>query len=86
MTVITRCDNDDTPLRRTYIQRRLGRERRIVGLTVGIYVAARVLIRPGDCVVVEELTYPPAREAFRVAGAEIVTVGLDANGLKVDEL
>ncbi|WP_321914576.1 PLP-dependent aminotransferase family protein [Paraburkholderia sp. J11-2] len=56
------------------------------GSQMGIYVAARVLIRPGDCVVVEELTYPPAREAFRAAGAEIVTVGLDEDGLKVDEL
>ncbi|WP_322028917.1 PLP-dependent aminotransferase family protein [Paraburkholderia sp. J76] len=56
------------------------------GSQMGIYVAARVLIRPGDCVVVEELTYPPAREAFRAAGAEIITVGLDEEGLKVDEL
>jgi GntR family transcriptional regulator/MocR family aminotransferase len=31
---------------------------------MGIYVAARILIRPGDTVVVEALSYPPARESF----------------------
>jgi GntR family transcriptional regulator/MocR family aminotransferase len=56
------------------------------GSQMGIYVAARVLVRPGDCVVIEALSYPPAREAFRAAGAEIVAVGLDGDGLKVDEL
>lgn len=56
------------------------------GSQMGIYVAARVLVRPGDCVVFEALSYPPAREAFRAAGAEIATVGLDGDGLKVDEL
>ena len=56
------------------------------GSQMGIYVAARVLVRPGDCVVIEALSYPPAREAFRAAGAEIVAVGLDEDGLKVDEL
>ncbi|MEM5315454.1 PLP-dependent aminotransferase family protein [Paraburkholderia sp. JHI869] len=56
------------------------------GSQMGIYVTARILVRPGDCVVMEALSYPPAREAFRAAGAEVVTVGLDEEGLKVDEL
>jgi len=56
------------------------------GSQMGIYVAARVLVRPGDTVVLEELSYPPAREAFRAAGAEVLAVGLDAQGMKVDEL
>lgn len=56
------------------------------GSQMGIYVAARVLVRPGDCVVVETLSYPPAREAFRAAGAEVVSVGLDKEGMKIDEL
>ncbi len=42
------------------------------GSQMGIYVAARVLVRPGDTVVLEELSYPPAREAFRAAGAEVL--------------
>jgi GntR family transcriptional regulator/MocR family aminotransferase len=34
----------------------------------------------------EELSYPPARESFRAAGAEVVSVGLDAQGMQVDDL
>jgi GntR family transcriptional regulator/MocR family aminotransferase len=56
------------------------------GSQMGIYLAARLLVRPGDVVVMEALSYPPAREAFLAAGAEIATVELDAQGLKVDQL
>ena len=42
------------------------------GSQMAIYLASRILIRSGDCVVVDELTYAPAREAFRAAGAEIL--------------
>ena len=51
-----------------------------------IFLIAKTLIVPGDTVVVETLTYPPAREAFRRSGAEIGTVGVDEEGLRVDEL
>ncbi len=56
------------------------------GSQMAIYLAAQILAKPGDTVVVEALSYPPAREAFRATGADIVTVGLDAGGMKVDEL
>jgi GntR family transcriptional regulator/MocR family aminotransferase len=56
------------------------------GSQMGIYLAARVLVRPGDTVVMEALSYPPAREAFLAAGAEIATVEVDSHGLKVDQL
>ncbi len=56
------------------------------GSQMGIYLAARVLAGPGDTVVVERLSYPPAREAFRAAGAEVLSVGLDAHGIRLDEL
>ena len=56
------------------------------GSQMGIYLAARVLAGPGDAVVVEALSYPPAREAFRAAGAEVLTVGLDEYGIRLDEL
>ncbi len=56
------------------------------GSQMGIFLAARILTRPGDCVVVERLSYPPAREAFRSCGAQILNVGLDEHGLDVDEL
>jgi GntR family transcriptional regulator / MocR family aminotransferase len=56
------------------------------GSQMAIYLAARILAGPGDTVVMEDLSYPPAREAFRFAGAEVVPVPLDAQGMKVDEL
>jgi GntR family transcriptional regulator/MocR family aminotransferase len=56
------------------------------GSQMGIYLSARLVAEPGDAVVVETLTYPPAREAFRAAGAKILSVGLDDQGMRVDEL
>ncbi|MCB5186857.1 PLP-dependent aminotransferase family protein [Methylobacillus caricis] len=56
------------------------------GSQMGIFLAAKVLVKPGDNVVVEKLTYPPARDAFKSCGANILTVGLDESGLRVDEL
>ncbi|NOT66498.1 MAG: PLP-dependent aminotransferase family protein [Methylotenera sp.] len=56
------------------------------GSQMGIFLAARVLTKPNDYVVVENLSYPPAREAFRSCGANILTVGLDDHGIKVNEL
>ncbi len=56
------------------------------GSQMGIYLAARLLVVPGDTVAMEQLSYPPAREAFRAAGGEIATVGLDAHGMRLDEL
>ena len=56
------------------------------GSQMGIFLAARVLAGPGDVVAVERLSYPPAREAFRAAGAEVVSVGLDDHGLRLDDL
>lgn len=56
------------------------------GSQMGIFLAARVLSKPNQYVVVENLSYPPAREAFRSCGAKILTVGLDQNGINVEEL
>lgn len=56
------------------------------GSQMGIFLAARVLVKPNDVVVVEHLTYPPARDAFKSCGATILSVGLDEQGLNVDEL
>lgn len=56
------------------------------GSQMAIFVAARLLAVRGNTVAMEELSYPPARESFLAAGAEVVPVGLDAEGLRVDEL
>lgn len=56
------------------------------GSQMGIFLAARLLAQPGDVVAIESLSYPPAREAFRAAGATIAAVGLDDQGMRIDEL
>jgi len=56
------------------------------GSQMGIFLAARALIKPNDYVVVENQSYPPAREAFRTCGAKILTVGLDKHGIDVKAL
>lgn len=51
-----------------------------------IFLAASLLIRSGDAVLVEELTYEPAVAAFAARGARIVPVGLDGDGICTDEV
>ena len=48
---------------------------------------ARVLVTPGETVVaVENPRYPPLRVVFGAAGARVVPVGVDEEGLIVDDL
>ena len=48
---------------------------------------ARVLVTPGETIVaVEDPGYPPMRVAFAAAGAKLVPVGIDAEGLIVEQL
>jgi len=48
---------------------------------------ARVLVTPGQTTVaIEDPGYPPMRVAFAAAGAKIVPVGVDAEGLIVEQL
>ncbi|MDP1596059.1 MAG: PLP-dependent aminotransferase family protein [Methylotenera sp.] len=56
------------------------------GSQMGIFLAARALTQANDYVVVESLSYPPAREAFRSCGAKILTVGLDDYGIDINAL
>ena len=52
----------------------------------GIDLVARTLIRPGDIVAVEAFGYPPAWSVLRLAGAKLVPIPLDREGLDVDAL
>lgn len=54
------------------------------GAQQAIDLLARTLLRPGDRVVVEEPTYPGALDAFEAAGAQLVPVPLDREGLRAD--
>ncbi|MBY6240293.1 PLP-dependent aminotransferase family protein [Methylosinus sp. Sm6] len=56
------------------------------GSQMGIFLAARILLSPGDAVLVEGLSYAAARDAFAAAGAEVIGVGLDADGLVVEDV
>jgi len=47
---------------------------------------ARVLINPGDVIVVERPTYLAALQVFQLAEARLASVGTDGEGMKVDEL
>lgn len=47
---------------------------------------ARVLVNPGDRVILEEPAYEGAREVFQVSGARIDAVPVDKHGLQVDRL
>ncbi len=56
------------------------------GSQMGIALLARVLVRPGDVVAVEELTYGPVVDVFRMQGAEVAPVPVDAEGLRLERL
>lgn len=56
------------------------------GSQMGIYLAARALVRAGDVVALERLTYPPARDVFRACGASIVSIEQDEDGMNPDSL
>jgi GntR family transcriptional regulator/MocR family aminotransferase len=56
------------------------------GSQMGIDLAARALISPGDVIAVEALGYRPAWEALRASGARLVPIPVDAHGLDVEAL
>lgn len=56
------------------------------GSQQALYLAAKALAKPGTVFAVEGCGYPPAWESFRLAGATVVPVGVDAEGLIVDDL
>jgi len=56
------------------------------GAQQGISAAAACWLRPGDDVVVEDPCYPGAIAAFLQAGARLVGVPVDGDGVRTDEL
>lgn len=56
------------------------------GSQMALFLAARAVLAPGDVVAVEALGYRPAWEAFRLAGARVAAVPVDAHGLKTHAL
>jgi GntR family transcriptional regulator / MocR family aminotransferase len=56
------------------------------GSQMAIALIALALVHPGDIVAVEHLGYRAAWEAFRLAGADVVGVPVDADGIDVKAL
>ncbi|MCB9793745.1 MAG: PLP-dependent aminotransferase family protein [Alphaproteobacteria bacterium] len=56
------------------------------GSQMALYLIAQVLLRPGDRVGVERYGYAPAWAALRAAGAELVPLDVDEEGLCVEPL
>lgn len=56
------------------------------GSQQGIDLAARVLLDPGDIVVVEEPSFFPAIQVFKAIGARVMGVPVDDKGMQVEML
>ena len=56
------------------------------GSQMAMYLAAHCLLKPGDIVAIENPGYKPAWKAFESAGAKLLPVRVDGDGLVVDEL
>ncbi|HYI15044.1 MAG TPA: PLP-dependent aminotransferase family protein [Thermomicrobiales bacterium] len=58
----------------------------VAGSQQGLYLLARTLIEPGDLVAVESPTYLGAAHVFRAAGARLMPIPIDGDGMQVDLL
>jgi len=56
------------------------------GSSMAIDLVARVLLSPGEVVAVEELGYPPSWASLKLAGARLVPVPVDGEGMQVEAL
>lgn len=56
------------------------------GSQQGLQIAAQVLLDPKDRVWLEEPGYPGARQAFQTAGADVVDVPVDHDGMNAEAL
>lgn len=56
------------------------------GTVQGLDLLARLLVEPGDLVALEEPGYQGARRAFLAAGARLLPIPVDAEGLLVERL
>lgn len=56
------------------------------GAQQGFDIIARTLVEPGSVVAIEDPGYPPMRVPFAAAGARLVPVRVDAEGLVVEDI
>ena len=55
----------------------------VSGVQEALDLTTRLLVDPGDCVVLEEPGYDGAERVFSAAGARIVSVAIDGEGMRV---
>lgn len=58
----------------------------VSGSQQGIDLAARIILDPGDIVVVEDPSYFPAIQAFKTREARVMGVPVDEKGMRIDVL
>ena len=58
----------------------------VSGSQQGLDLVARIFLDPGDAVIVEEPTYIGALQSFRVAGASLIGIPVDRDGMRTDIL
>lgn len=56
------------------------------GSQMAMYLTAQCLLSKGDYVLIEDPGYQPAWQAFEHAGAQLLPVSVDADGLRIDEV
>ena len=56
------------------------------GSQQGLDLAARIMLDPGDIVVVEEPSFFPAIQAFKSIGARVMGIPMDEKGMRIDLL
>jgi GntR family transcriptional regulator/MocR family aminotransferase len=56
------------------------------GSQMALTLTARALLRPGDTIAVEQPGYRPAWEAFRAAGATVLPVPVDRDGVDIEAI
>lgn len=56
------------------------------GSQMGLFLSACAIIEPGDVIAVEEPGYPLAWTAFRAAGARVIGIDVDEQGLDVAQV
>ncbi len=73
-----------------YLRRIRNVDKRSIVITNGsqeaIFLISQLMIKPGDAVAVEALGYPPAIEALKFAGAKIIPIKIDHEGMDIDDL
>ncbi|MDD4903285.1 MAG: PLP-dependent aminotransferase family protein [Candidatus Bipolaricaulis sp.] len=84
------CPIEGYPPLRSWIAERLGSPMENVmvlsGSTQGIHLLTQAFLEPGDTVLVEAPTYAGAIQAFRGAGARIVSIPSGPNGIDLEQL